>query len=518
MNTVKKYGAKFERGTSVEKKKGPQAKDRVLNAKLNQIDRQYKDAVTSAARTDILLQEEQGFLEAEGMEKTFKFKQDEIAEAVDVSTTNKKFDLQLNEFGPYSIDYSRNGRKLLIGGKKGHVASIDWKLGTIDCELHLGETVNAVKYFHSDQYFAVAQKKYTFVYDKQGIELHRFKQHVETTLLDFLPYHFLLTTAGHSPMLRYHDVSTGVLVSEFKTKMGPTQAMKQNPWNAVMHLGHGNGVVSLWSPSMSTPLVKIQATRGPVRDIAIDREGKYMAVSGSDKTLKIWDLRKLEEIETYYTPTPASSVDISDSGLLSVGWGPHVTIWKDVFKTARQEQPYMSHLIPGSRTEKIKFAPFEDILGVGHQKGFSSLIVPGSGEANYDAMELNPYESTKQRQQQEIHQLLNKISPDTITLDPTQLGLVDKKASSIRLKTNGNGGTIVNEEVPDKTAIRPEVKAKNSGLRAFMRKKKSNVIDERRMRVEVNYKLENEARERLKEGGSAEVEKEVLDVALERFS
>lgn len=511
--------SKYERGTGVHKKRGPQAKDRVLNAKLKKIDRQYKDAVTAAARTDMLLQEEQGFMEADGpMEKTYRYKQDDISDAVDVSTANKKFDLTLNEFGPYTIDYTRNGRKLLIGGKKGHVASIDWKLGKIDCELHLNETVHAVKYFHNDQYFAAAQKKYTFVYDKDGIELHRLKRHIEVTLLDFLPYHFLLTTAGHSPMLRFHDVSTGDMVSEFKTKMGPTQAMKQNPWNAVMHLGHGNGVVSLWSPSMSTPLVKIQATRGPVRDLAIDREGRYMAVAGADKTIKIWDIRKFEEMETYYSPTPASSLDISDTGLLSVGWGPHITVWKDIFKTGRQREPYMTHLIPGSRTEKVKFAPFEDILGIGHQKGFSSIIVPGAGEANYDAMELNPYESAKQRQQQEVHQLLNKISPDTITLDPNELGLVDKKASSIRLKSSENGGTEVkNVDVLEKTAVRPDIPAKNSALRKFMRKKRQNVIDERRMRVERNWQLEQEARKRIREGGQAEEEKEAVDQALDRF-
>ena len=51
------------------------------------------------------------------MEKTFKFKQDEIADAVDSSTANKKFELKLPEFGPYTIDYSRTGRDLLLGGK-----------------------------------------------------------------------------------------------------------------------------------------------------------------------------------------------------------------------------------------------------------------------------------------------------------------------------------------------------------------------------------------------------------------
>ena len=35
----------------------------------------------------------------------------------------------------------------------------------------------------------------------------------------------------------------------------------------------------------------------------------------------------------------------------------------------------MNHLIPGSKIEKAKFVPFEDILGVGHEEGFNSIIV-----------------------------------------------------------------------------------------------------------------------------------------------
>lgn len=508
---------KYQRGTEKQQRKAKYTKDKKLNAGLKKLDKQYKDAMASAAGTDMLLQETAGVLEADGpMERTYKFKQDEIEEAVDVGTANKKFDLNLPEFGPYTVDYNRNGRELLIGGKKGHVASIDWRTGKLDCELHLNETVHAVKYLHNDQYFAVAQKKYTFIYDKTGAEIHRMKQHVDSTLLEFLPYHFLLATAGNTGFLKYHDVSTGVLVSEIRTKLGPTQAMKQNPWNAIMHLGHANGTVSLWSPSMSLPLAKIQSSRGPIRDLAIDREGKYMAVSGADKSLKIWDLRKFKELDEYYTPTPASSLDISDNGLLSVGWGPHVTIWKDVFKT-KQSDPYMNHLIPGSKVEKMKFVPFEDILGVGHQKGFASLIVPGSGEANYDALELNPYESAKQRQQQEVRSLINKLSPDTISLDPNVIGSVDKKAT-LRLKPGQVDALAQNEEKDQKMEIRPDVKGKNSALRSHLRKKRQNVIDQRKLRIEKNLRLEKEARQRRsRERNGIPEEKDLLGPALARF-
>ncbi|CCE79871.1 Piso0_002963 [Millerozyma farinosa CBS 7064] len=490
---------KYEReGADKFKSKSRYSKDKKLNGGLKKADRQYKEAINAAAGTDILLQEDAGFLEAEGpMEKTFKFKQDEIAEAVDASTSNKKFDLKLPEFGPYTIDYGRNGRQLLIGGLKGHVASFDWQKGKLDCELHLNETVRSVKHLHNDQYFAVAQKKYVFIYDKTGMELHRLKQHIDVSLLDFLPYHFLLATAGNTGFLKFHDVSTGNLVSELRTKLGPTQAMKQNPWNAVMHLGHGNGTVTLWSPTMPTPLVKIQAARGAVRDIAVDREGKYMAVAGADKTLKIWDIRNFKEAYSYYTPTPATSLDISDTGLLSVSWGPHITVWKDALKK-KQNSPYMNHIIPGSKIEKSKFVPFEDILGAGHQKGFSSLIIPGAGEANFDALEANPYESAKQRQEHEVKSLLNKLPADSIALDPTVIGTVNRKAKSIRLKP-GELKELENSENSDKNAkveIKPEVKGSNSALRRHLRNKRHNVIDQRKLRIEKSLKKEKEARQR----------------------
>ncbi|ODQ79716.1 hypothetical protein BABINDRAFT_161427 [Babjeviella inositovora NRRL Y-12698] len=506
---------KFERAG--EKGANNRTNDKKLKAGLKKIDNQYKQALNSAAGTDLLLQENEGLLEAEGMEKTYKFQQQDIVEAVDIGTANKSFELKLNEFGPYTLDYTRNGRELLIAGKKGHVASIDWRTGKLDCELHLGETVHAIKYLHNDQYFAAAQKKYTFIYDKTGTELHRLKQHIEATILEFLPYHYLLATAGNTGYLKYHDVSTGVLVAELRTKLGPTISMKQNPWNAVVHLGHSNGTVTLWAPNMSTPLAKLQTARGPVRAMAIDREGRYMATAGADKTIKLWDIRTFKELDQYYSPTPASTLDISDTGLLSVGWGPHVSVWKDTFKT-KQNSPYMTHLLPGSLVTTTKFVPFEDILGIGHAGGISSIIVPGSGEANFDALELNPYETAKQRQQGEVRSLLNKLSPDMITIDPTVIGTVDKRASQVRLKPSELAAVTKDSDEEVKMEIQPTVRGKNSSLRRHLRKKKQNVVDVRKMKIETNLKREKELRAQKHRHTKGEPEeKNFLGPALSRF-
>ena len=63
---------------------------------------------------------------------------------VDKATANKRFHIDLPHLGPYSIDYSQNGKWILIGGYKGHVAAFDWKAKQLLCEVGVVETVHDV--------------------------------------------------------------------------------------------------------------------------------------------------------------------------------------------------------------------------------------------------------------------------------------------------------------------------------------------------------------------------------------
>ncbi|KAK3343983.1 WD40-repeat-containing domain protein [Lasiosphaeria hispida] len=478
-------------------------KDKKLRRNLTNLEDKYKIATLKAKEAEILLENSSGFLEPETeLERTYKVRQDEIQQDVSIDVAQKGFELKLENLGPYVCEYSRTGRDLLLAGRKGHVATMDWRDGKLGCELQLGETIRDARWLHNNQYFAVAQKKYVYIYDANGVELHCLRKHVEVTHMEFLPYHFLLATLGIGGQLKYQDTSTGQLVAELPTKLGTPVSLAQNHFNGVLHVGHQNGTVTLWSPNSGDPLVKLLAHRGPVRDLAVDREGRYMVTAGQDNKMAVWDIRMFKEVNSYFTRSPASSVAISDTGLTAVGWGTRTTVWKGLFSKERPVQekvqsPYMTWGGEGKAIERVRWCPFEDVLGLGHTEGFSSIIIPGAGEANFDALEVNPLENKKQRQEGEVKALLNKLKPEMIALDPNFIGKLDLRSDEQKRAERDLDAPAagIAEE------IRNRARGKNGVLKKYLRKQqKKNIIDEKRLKVEEMYKHQQEKKgEKLKD-------------------
>jgi U3 small nucleolar RNA-associated protein 7 len=492
-----------------EKIKSKSVKDRKLRSNLRTLEAKNKQAAIEAKNVEILLENNAGLIEPENeLERTYQVRQDDIKQAVGVETAKKGFELRLDGLGPYDVcEYSRNGRDLLIASRKGHVATFDWRDGKPGCELQLNETVRDARWLHvsNQKNFAVAQKKCVYMYSGDGVELHQLKNHSEATHLEYLPYHFLLASVSTAGILRYTDVSTGQSLAQLYTKLGPPTAFAQNPHNAILHVGHQKGLVTLWSPNSAAPLVKLLPHHGPVRSMAVDKSGTYMVSTSQDRRMSVWDIRMFREIHTHHLRLPGQTISISDRNLTSVGYGTQLSIFKpDIFTRAADAsstQPYMNWGGDGLSISRVRYCPFEDVLGVAHERGFSSIIVPGAGEPNPDSMEqgLNPYETSKQRRETEVHALLEKLQPGMIALDPNFVGNLDLASEEQRKREKD-----LDRKPEDKIAkLKQRGRGRNSALRRFLRKSGSkNVIDEEKERarevVEQRKKRNEEKREKLK--------------------
>ncbi|XP_030378080.1 probable U3 small nucleolar RNA-associated protein 7 [Scaptodrosophila lebanonensis] len=489
---------KYSRGGQVMSK-GVKTKHFQQQQKRKEVYLEY--AEEQAARTELLLQEAPGMLEADKEEITANYRQAEIAANLDLQSAAKHFQLNL-DFGPYTLRYTKNGRHLLLGGRRGHVAAFDWITKRLHCEFNATESVVDVQWLHVPTMYAVAQKEWVYFYDKKGTELHCVKRLTRVNRLDFLPYHFLLAAGNSKGFVSWLDVSIGELVGNYNTGLGDIRLMRHNPANGVLCIGGGKGVVSMWSPKVREPLAKMLCHPTAMTALTVDPKGQHLVTAGLDRCVKVWDIRQLNDkpLAVFRLRLPANEVEVSQRGVLALSQGTYLEMYTDLLTGGGTRfgdiAPYLRHRCD-SFVHCLRFCPYEDILGVATATGFQSLLAPGSGEPNFDALEDNPYETRKQRREHEVHALLEKIPPELITLDPEDITAVDAptleekidakrqlfhlKPPRIDMKTRhkmkGRGGTV--KAARNKQIVKDQ---KRKEFIADIREAKKNVIATHRQR------------------------------------
>lgn len=63
--------------------------------------------------------------------------QEDIVREVETGAGAKVFDLKLTELGPYNLSFTRSGRYMLLGGRKGHLALMDWQRSQLVTEVQV---------------------------------------------------------------------------------------------------------------------------------------------------------------------------------------------------------------------------------------------------------------------------------------------------------------------------------------------------------------------------------------------
>jgi hypothetical protein len=84
----------------------------------------------------------------------------------------------------------------------------------------------------------------------------------------------------------------------------------------------------------------------------------------------------------------------------------------------------------------LDFCPYEDVLGIGHSQGVSSILIPGSGNPNFDSKNPNPFSTDKHIMDWNVRMLLDKIPWETISLDPSVIGTSGQREKDYKYNKN----------------------------------------------------------------------------------
>ncbi|KAG8390542.1 hypothetical protein BUALT_Bualt01G0094300 [Buddleja alternifolia] len=473
-----------------------------------------KSAKAAAKAEKWLMPSEGGYLEAEGIEKTWRIKQEAIASEVDIVSSRKQYDIVLPELGPYTMDFTLSGRYMVAAGRKGHVALMDMKNMDLIKEFQVKETVRDVVFLHNQKLIAAAQKKYVYMYSDNGTEMHCLKEHGAALKLQFLNKHFLLTSINKLGQLHFQDITTGEMVGNFRTGLGRSDTIEVNPFNNVVAVGHSGGTVTMWKPTSAAPLIKMLCHQGPVTALAFHSNGHLMATSGMERKIKLWDLRKYEVLQTL--PGHTKAMDFSQKGLLAAASGSFVQVFGD-FSGSDKYSRYMAHsMAKGYQIQKVSFRPYEDVLAIGHSMGWSSILIPGSGEPNFDSWVANPFETRKQRNEKEVHSLLDKLPPETIMLDPTKIGSVRPTRKKERVSKEERNAEMESalEGAKKKVTLKKKTKGRSKPSKVA-KKKQEAVVKAKKPFLEQQAKEEEtlkKKRKRITEGENQ------LPKSLQRFA
>ncbi|XP_015941206.1 probable U3 small nucleolar RNA-associated protein 7 [Arachis duranensis] len=444
-------------------------KDRKLKRQLSVREELYGNAAKAAAKAEKwLMPNEGGYLEAEGIEKTWRIKQEAIAKEVGLVNLRNQYDIVLPDLGPYTLDFTSSGRYMAVGGRKGHLGIVDMINLNLIKEIQVAETVRDVVFLHNELFFAAAQKKFVYMYNRDGTEIRCLREHGAALKLQFLKNHFLLASVNKFGQLHYQDITMGEIVGNFRTGLGRTNVMQVNPFNAVVGLGHAGGTVTMWKPTSSAPLVKMLCHHGPVSALAFHPNGHLMATAGKEKRIKLWDLRKFEPLQTL--TGHANTLDFSQKGLLACGVGSFVQVLNDVSGTQNYSK-YMTHsMAKGYQIGRLAFRPYEDVLAIGHSMGWSSILIPGAGEPNFDTWVANPFETSKQRREKEVRSLLDKLPPETIMLDPSKIGTVKSTYREKPTKQEREAEVEAAVEAAKGTKLKNKTKGRNKPGKKIQKK------------------------------------------------
>ena len=108
-----------------------------------------------------------------------------LAAAGEVGTSRKALDLDFPQLGPYCLDWTRNGRYMVLGGRKGHLALMAWQQAQPFAELQVSGVICMRS--HSTSHLCIMHVTHMPAEPERVSRLHPACQHLAAVLTAQLP-------------------------------------------------------------------------------------------------------------------------------------------------------------------------------------------------------------------------------------------------------------------------------------------------------------------------------------------
>lgn len=240
------------------------------------------------------------------------------------------FELSLHA-GPYLATYDRSGANMLIAGQGGHLAMIRMVDKTLRMEMNVSnDTLFDACFLNNNALFCAARQREITIYDENGLEIHHLPRR-GALHLDYLPYHWLLTSICVGGFIEYVDISTGEKVSQITTRIPRASCLRHNPENALLGVSSlGRTSVSLFSPNLPDPAMIIDCGSGGIMRHCFSSNGEYLITAGVNGLLKVFDLRSYgTELAAFSLPSSSlSDLSISQTDVLAVASAHRIDFYK----------------------------------------------------------------------------------------------------------------------------------------------------------------------------------------------
>ncbi len=198
--------------------------------------------------------------------------------------------LNKNRAGVTCLDFSPDGKNILLGSGDRKAKIWDFKENEILWETDLPREIYSVKYLPNGKFFFVNGGNQILIYDSLGEYINTLKGHATAIWsMDTDPEGQFLISGCFAKTFRLWDISEVKLLFENSQHSKSVLAVCFNSMGTEFASGSLDESIKIWSWPEKTLLHSFAAHSENIYDLEFHPAGKILASASRDKSIKLWD-------------------------------------------------------------------------------------------------------------------------------------------------------------------------------------------------------------------------------------